>query len=351
MALIVFLGRGLFIGIAMQNIIEISKYDACISMLLGIFIGLIPILLICYLNKKNLNIFDLVNSIFSKTISNIIKFIFIISLIFTLITLTNDFINFANVKYLFETSNYIIAILFILPALYISFKGPEVIGRSALFLFFISVILFIFNSTTLIGSIDINNLKPIMSKGILPVLKGAIYFVVYCVTPILFIEIIPKNNESYKKYNKYLIIGYLISSISVLIITFFIMGVYNYEYISLFSYPAYFTLKKISYGFIENVENILSFFFIIDYFFFMLILLYSTFKYFDSELGFKDKLLRISSVLFTIFLIVISNYYKDTTIALSISKNFFVYYNLIFLLLFLLIVVIKIINCNKLKDL
>lgn len=351
MVLVVFLGQGLFIGIGISNIIEISKYDILISMFIGTLIGLIPILLICYLNKKNMQTFDLINSLFNKNTSNIIKLIFVISLCFTLVTLTNDFINFANVKYLFETNNYIIAALFIFPAFYISQKGSEVIGRTAQFLFFISIVIFTLNSFALIDTVDINNLKPIMVSGITNILKGSLYFIIYIITPIFFVNIIPKNNESYKTYNKYLVIGYIISAFSIIIITFFVMTVYNYQYISLFSYPAYFTLKKISYGFIQNVENILSFFFIIDYFFFMLILLYSVFKYFNSELNLKNKKLKIVSFIFTIILIVASNYYKDNTIALDISKSFYIYFNLIFLALFLILLVIKSKKKVKIKDL
>lgn len=343
MALVVFLGRALFIGVGLQTILAISKYDAWISIILGFIIGFIPILLICYMNKKNVNLFELINSLFNKFFAKIINFIIIVFLLFSLIVLTNDFINFTNVKYLFETPNFVIAILFFIPALFLSHKGVETIGRSGLFLFFISTLILIIICLALFKDIDINNIKPILSKGILPVLKGALYFVVYTTTPILFLSIIPKSDETYKKYNKSLIIGYIISFVSLFLTMFFITTIYNYEYISLFSYPEYFTLKKIDYGFVSNVENILSFYFIIDYFFSMVVLLYSIFYYLSKELNLKENKLKIFSILLTIIIIILSiTIYKDTTIALLVSQKPFVIINGIFLLIFLILIPIKI---------
>lgn len=343
MALATFMGRALFIGIGLQTILEISKYDSWLTIIIGFIIGFIPILLICYMNKKNINLFELINTIFNKFIAKIINFIIILFLLFTLIVLTNDFINFTNIKYLFETSNYVIAILFFIPALFLVHKGIETIGRSGLFLFFISTFIVLIICLALLGDIDITNIKPFLSKGIFPLLKGALYFIVYTTIPILFLSIVPKSDESYKKYNKRLIIGYIISSISLFLTMFFITTIYNYEYISLFSYPEYFTLKKIDYGFISNVENILSFYFILDYFFSMVILLYSIFYYLSKELQLKNNKLKITSIIITIFIIIASNsFYKDTTIALLVSQTPFVIINGIFLLLFLILIPIKI---------
>ncbi len=333
----------MFIGIGIQNIMEISKYDACLSILIGIIIGFIPIFSVMYMNKKNINLLDLINNIFNKTTSKIIQIIIILFLMYTLLTLTNDFVNFANVKYLFETPNLFIAILFILPALYISHKGVETIGRTGIVLFFIGIVLFLINSLALIKLVELDNLKPLLSSGIFNILKGSMYYVIYAITPIIFLGIIPKNNESYKKYNKKLLIGYGISSISLLIITFFVMTIFNYEYISLFSYPAYFTLKKINYGFIANVENLLSFYFIIDYFMSMLILLYSIFYFLNHSLKIKDMKLKITSIIITIFIMFFSTFaFKDTTLALIATKTTYIICNGILILLFIIIIPIKI---------
>ena len=325
----------MFHGFGIENIMEISKYDTLISILIGSVLGIIPILLLCYINKRNINLFDFLNSIFKEKTTKILSFIIIIFLFYNLITITNDFINFANVKYLFETPNIFIAILFIFPIIYICHKGIETIGRTGIILFIISLVIFFINDFALLNLIDINNLKPILSSSTFNIMKGSIYYVLYMISPILFLSIVPKSDETYKKYNKALIYGYVTSTLSIICITFYIMTIYNYEYISLFSYPAYFTLKKIKYGFIANVENILSFYFIIDYFMTITILLYSIFYFLNNCINLKKNKFKIASLFVTILLILLSVYlYKDTTIALIFSKKFYIVSNLILITLF-----------------
>lgn len=333
----------MFNGIGIQTIMEISKYDTWLAVILGIIIGFIPILLICYMNKKNVNFFDLINNLFGKTFSKIFLFIVIIFLFYSLITITNDFINFANVKYLFETPRIFIAILFVIPAIIICKKGCEALGRTGIILFIISVIIFFLNDIALIKLVKFNNLKPIYANGFMSILKGAIYYVVYMITPIIFLNIIPKSQKSYKLYNRNLIIGYLISSIAILVIVFYITTVYNYEYITLFSYPAYFTLKKINYGFLANVENIMSFFFIIDYFMTETIFLYSIYYFLGNELKLKNKKFKVISIIVTLLFIYLSVYiFKDSSLASHISKTFYILANLFLISFILIFVPIKI---------
>lgn len=332
MILVIFLSRSFYNGIGFQTMLGISKYDTWISLLVGFVIGLIPIFILMSINKKGVNLFDIVKS-------KIAKFIIMIFLCFTLITLLNDFINFASLKYLFETSNFFIALLFILPAIYIVYKGCETIGRSALFMFYISVILFFSNSFALIKYIELDNLKPILIDGIMPILSSGIRFVTYSIAPILFLSIIPKNDEDYKVYNKKLLIGYIISSLSIMVIMFYVTTVFNYQYTSLFNYPVYFVLKKIEYEFISNAENILSLFFIIDYFFSILVYMYSIKYYLEKEVNLKDKWLNITYIFIIGIIVYMAVFgYKNIIILHRISNNILFYSLLTFIILFITII-------------
>lgn len=332
MILVIFLSRSFYNGIGFQTMLKISKYDTWISLILGFILGFIPILILCYINKKGINLFKIIKS-------KIIKFIIMIFLLFSFTIILNDFINFASLKYLFETSNLAIALLFVLPAIYIVYKGIETIGRSALFMFYISVILFFLNSLALVKYIEIENLKPIFIEGIFPIIKSSIHFISYSIFPIIFLSIVPKNNESYKVYNKKLIIGYIISSLSIMVILFFVTTVFNYQYTSLFNYPVYFILKKVEYDFLSNAENILSLFFIIDYFFTILVYMYLTKYYLKNELNLKDKKLNITFILITIFVVYISVYgYKNIILLHYITNEILFYILIAFVVLFLSII-------------
>lgn len=332
MILVIFLSRSFYNGIGFQTMLGISKYDTWISLILGFILGFIPILILMYINKKGINLFEIIKS-------KIVKFIIMLFLCFAFTIILNDFINFACLKYLFETSNLAISLLFILPAIYIVYKGIETIGRSALFMFYISVILFFSNSLALVKYIEIDNLKPILVDGIFPIIKSSIYFISYSIFPILLLSIVPKNNESYKVYNKKLVIGYIISSLSIMVILLFVTTVFNYQYTSLFNYPVYFILKKVEYEFLSNAENILSLFFIIDYFFTILVYLYLIKYYLQNEIKLKDKKLNITFIVVTLFIIYISVYgYKNITFLHYITNDVLFYILISFVILFLAVI-------------
>ena len=330
MVLVVFLSRSFFIGIGYSNILIKSKNDTWFIVLISIILGLIPIFIIRFLNKYNINLFELIKS-------KIIKYIIILLVLFSFTILFNDLVNFINLKYLFNTSKIFISILLILPIIYIVNKDIESIGRSSLFIFYLSVILYIIISISLIKYIDINNLKPIFKTNINDLISSILRFISYLITPIIFLNIIPKNKD-YKEYNKYLLVGYIMSSISSLIIIFFITTTYNFEFISKFNYPEYIVLQKIEYGFISNPANILSFFFIIDYFYSLIIYMYIIKYYLEEELKLKDKILNITYYIIIILLVYSSIYlFENIKIINILSKDLLFYIFIIFLGLFITI--------------
>lgn len=330
MVLVIFLSRSFLIGIGYSNILSISKYDSYISIVIGFIIGFIPILLLCHLNKKDINLFSLIKS-------KILKYIFIFIVIFLFIFLFKDLINFVNLKYLFNSSLLFISILFILPIIYIVNKGIESIGRSSLIMFYISILLFIITSISLIRFVNINNFKPFLKTDLKDMLYSSIKYISYTIPPIIFLNIIPKNNNI--KYNKYLIIGYVLSFISSFIIIIF-MSSYSYEFISKFDYPLYILIKKIEYDFVSSPENILSFFFIIDYFYSLIIYIYIIKYYLENELNLKKKLLNIIYFITLILLLYIS-IYKDIHIEILFVILLFS------LILFLVYSIYKINNISK----
>lgn len=332
MVLIIFLSRSFYSGIGFLNILLSSKYDTWLSLIIGFIVGFVPILMLKYLNKRNINLFETINS-------KIVKFIIMLFLIFSFTVLLNDFINFSGVKYLFETSNIFIACLIILPSFYIVNKGVETIGRSALFMYYISIILFISIILGLINYIDFNNLKPMFTTNISSILKSSLQFISYSIAPTIFLNIIPKNNLISEEYNKKLLIGYTISSISIIIIMIIITTVFNYEYISLFNYPAYFLLKKIDFNFISNIENIYSLFFIIDYFFSILVYIYIIKYYLKKEFNLINNKLEIIYILTIILLIYISVFiYENINIVHLITNNLLHMVLIIFIVLFILLI-------------
>ena len=221
-------------------------------------------------------------------------------------------------------------------------------GRTALFLFFLTSVIIFLNSVGLIKYVNFDNLKPLFSTNIFSLFKSSLYYIAYAITPVIFLSIIPKEKNHAKKYNKALIIGYIFSFVATFIAIFYVTTLFNVEYVTLFNYPTYFALKKIKYGFISNAENILSFYFIVDYFFTILVFLYSIFYYLSTELKLREKSLKITSILITTIIVLITNYaYKSTTIAQIVSKTPYIIVSLLFICSYLLLVTLKIKFCKK----
>ena len=78
--------------------------------------------------------------------------------------------------------------------------------------------------------------------------------------PIGSLLIIPKKEiENYYKTTKYIIITYLVTTIMIIFMSLVASACLGRYLISMYQYPVYITLKKISiFGFIDRIENFLS---------------------------------------------------------------------------------------------
>lgn len=328
--LVVFLSRSFFNGIGFQKILSISKQDTWIVIITSLVFGIFFMGMIYLFNKKNI----------LESNNKVINFILLIFVIVSFMIILNDFITFASLKYLFETSNYFIAFLILFPSLYIVNKGLETIGRTSLFMFFISILLFMINCIVLFKYIDFNNLKPMLVLSNNNFFSSLIHTIIYTISPILILNIIPKNNC--KKINLCFIFGYIISTLSILIIFFYITTVYNYKYMDLFNYPAYFILRKAEYKLIANGGNVLSLFFIIDYFFTITIYLYLI-KYISI------KIFNYKNNIFYYAIIIICSFLSIILLSNIIIKNIILNNILIYLLGFFMCFYILILYKKKLK--
>ena len=130
--LIVLTSKQFFNGITFQKVLGISNQDIWISLILGFIFGVPFVLLLFYLNKLQINL-----------LNTKLKHILVLLISISFMILLNDCINFVSLKYLFETKNLVIMLLFIISCLIIANKNIEAIGRCATIMFYFSVLLFI----------------------------------------------------------------------------------------------------------------------------------------------------------------------------------------------------------------
>lgn len=250
------------LGIAPYITIKIAGIDSYIGVIIGSIIGLIPLFIFIYIFNYEIDkpIYQKTKIIFANTLGTIIN-IFLTILYFILaITILFNTSNFIISQYLTDTPIKLVIIILSLTAYHTSNKGITTISKISLIYTLIIIILFIMATIGLIPEIELDNLKPVLEYGIKnPIIAGMTYSLVLTI-PISSLLIIPKKEiENYYKTTKYIIITYLVTTIMIIFMSLVACACLGRYLISMYQYPVYITLKKISiFGFIDRIENFLS---------------------------------------------------------------------------------------------
>ena len=318
-----FASKALFLGIGLSKTFSIAKESTIFSIILGIIIGSFFIFLI---NKYNNNSNSLLKNIF----------MFIILYILFILNLT-EFVNLITSIYLMDMNKFIIIIPLLIIILYLNSKNISIHLKVSKILFYILITLFILGYITLIPNINYLNYLPLFNINIKNIFLAAFHFALYSSVPnIIYYK------KDYDVKTKELIKNYLLSSFILLIIFLIVQGILGTELISIFKYPEYVAFKRINFlNFIQNIENFLSFFWLII----SIVFLSITSKYMYNiclEL-FNNK--YIYPIFLFISLELVSNYLFD-----NVAFLIFIYNNL-WIILFVILIVFLIINILNFKKL
>jgi len=337
----IFLIFSCFLGIGPEVYLKKAGIDFWMVPIFGTLVGFIILLLYLYIfnNKKNLNINELNEQLFGKKLGKIISILILLFVIsFNLITFWN-MTSFVSSQYLYNTPSWFVTIIFMLPIIYTIIKGPRVMFRSILMLFYIAFFLYIISALGLGAQFKFTNLFPILENGITPVLSGIFDYVAYSIAPIFLILIVPKREIEGKNLNKGIIITYLVANLMAFIIMFFVLGVFGYELTSLYQYPSYHILKRVFVGgFIERMENTLSIQWIIVLFITTLFSHYYTARSIKEIFNLKNKYIII--IILTIM--YLSQYiFRNNTLGENFFVNYYQYFIGIFFILIPIIIAIR----------
>lgn len=330
------------IGISLYTTIKYSSIDSYISILIGNIIGLIPLFIFIYilnyeedksLYEKNINLFG---KVFGKVINYLLSILFFI----LSSTILYNISNFITTQYLTETSILSIMMLLVI-VLYITLnKGIETISRTSSIFLFVFVFLFILALLSVMNGIKLDNLEPILEYGLSSPLKGGIINSFIITIPFYSLLGIPKNNITDKnRLNKYIIVGYLLSSFILFLISIITNSILGKYLINIYQYPAYISLKKASiFSFLSRIENFFSLGWILSSYITII-----TNLYIAKECVPQKKSINIILIILMIFLSY-KLFKNNTTFNCYIFKIYpFILLSLflIFLLIFLTIIIKK----------
>ena len=286
-AVIYFILRASFIGISFSLLLDDSKQDSWIVILISYLIGIIPLLLIKYIAKykSNISFMEKTKLLFPKT-NKLISLFMLITFFF--VTIIN-FCNLANLitsQFLSKTPNLIILISFILPIIILISKNNKIIARVSLILFYMAIVLFVSCVLGLITKFKFSNFEPILNN---PVLKSIYPYMGFHIMPLFLILFFP-NNEIIPSLKK----GYFISAITLFLTFITIIGILGVELCLIYQYPEFHILKRSYEGILTvRLENIFAIQCIFDIFIFCVVCLKNCNTILNINKGFKQAILPI----------------------------------------------------------
>ena len=230
-----FLTRSLFLGGCFSLLVNLTKNSMIISGILGMLLGYFLLYLV-YKCKGKL----------CKFIKVIICLVILLISTLSSTMLTSNYL-------LSKTPTLLILLFFYGMLLYGKSKNLDVIGRISEIIIIISLFIYVLGYIGIIKSINISNMLPIMNSSFINVIKGIIIFMGASLLPnILLID--ECNDYKFKDIS----IGYILGSLSIIVIMFFILTIYGSELSSIARFPEYLILKKINImDIITNLENVL----------------------------------------------------------------------------------------------
>ena len=227
---------------------------------------------------------------------------------------------------------------------YISNKGINTIIKISFITFFYSIFNFLFDFTTLVSQINLENYLPIFTVNIKDIIISSLIYTWYFIIPVIYINVIPFNKLNKKeKFNKYYYLMIILSFIIIFVSVFTCIGVNGSNVISLFDYPIYSTLKRIKlFNALDSLENIS----ISAWFLFIIntsnILLYSIFSSIKQTFKIDNIVIKII-VLLLVF--IIPNYIFSNN---NFNESYdYIYIPIIFLSYILLLIIITLIKIKR----
>lgn len=350
------LGNALFLGYGIIILINITKQDTWLIPLLTPFLALIPLFcLIAIINyEPTKNIFlktKKLCGVWGGTIINIILCLFFF-LLLTLLLCSS--ILFCISQYLSNVPFLILGSFFIIIIIYGVSKGIETIARTNEILFYVAIFLITIISFALFPYLKPEHVKPILTRGINPILKSGLYALTYTFAPLLTLLVIPKAEiANPKKYYKSLSIG-ILSSILLLIIPFFyIISIMTIDLAELFRYPAYYVQYKIDlFGALSGLENFLSLHWLLNTITALFMCTYCLSSYLKTTFNLKTKRhIIINNIIICVLSLLLANLIiGDSLTSVHFMNNYFPLYIAPIPFLIILIMTVLILWSKKTRN-
>ncbi len=247
---------------ASSNVAAYAQQDAWISALITTILGFPFLWVYAYLAKlyPGKTLVDMLESVFGKWAGWIISAIFVVFVCFIASWQVMSYIgNFVQTEYMTETPLYALNFLLTIALVVGIFYGLEAIARSAEVFVVIVTVLMLLTILLNMKNIKVENLLPILEKGIVPSLKGSLYLSSFTTWPFVFmLTIYPFNTDDTLKTRNSLFLGYLWGVAITFVCTIMAISVLGSTITARSLYPTYLMAKEIGVGIITRIEGLVA---------------------------------------------------------------------------------------------
>ncbi|WP_053955710.1 GerAB/ArcD/ProY family transporter [Inediibacterium massiliense] len=310
-------GSALLFGIGGE-----AKQDAWLAILLSILFAF-PVLII-YAKLHSLfphkNLFDIFELVLGKLLGKTLCLLYVWFSIHLGTLVLNDFGEFPTIISISETPKMIPMICIIFLCTWAIKEGITLLGRWAQLSILGVICSVVIGTLLLIPEFNINRIYPILSHGILPIMKGAfgIFSFPFAET-IVFCFVFSKfkhKKSPYKIYSIGLIIGSILI-FTVSLTNLLTLGVPSYT--SLF-FPSYASVSRIMIGdFLQRIEVIVSISFFLGGFVKISICLLAACKGITKIFNMKDYRFIVTPI--ALFMLNLSDFLHKNMIDVSLWTN------------------------------
>ncbi|WP_078379248.1 GerAB/ArcD/ProY family transporter [Sutcliffiella halmapala] len=238
---------------------EVGTPDIWITILISSIFPIAAGLIILKLNNRypNKTYYQYCKNIVGKFLG-IILGLFMIGYFITLSSFEVRVMAEVTETYLLEgTPVQILIILFLWLTLYLNIDGINSIARMFQIIFPLTVFIFIFLALLSLGLFELNNLRPVLGNGIVPVLKGikttSLSYIGIEIMIILSVFLTDKN-----KGKKIVLIGVLMPMIFYLITVVIVIGALSVEGVSNLTWPTITLIRSFEFPgiFFERYDSL-----------------------------------------------------------------------------------------------
>lgn len=291
--LIVFLfSIGTTILITVNNLADVARQDAWISVAIGIAISAVLVWLYNLLARlyPDMNLVKASEAAFGRWLGKAVSLSFVLFCYIGGVTALFVVGDFIKILVMPETPGVFINILFAAVIVMGTRLGIETIARAAEILFplvaFILVFLIVFSSFDL----EFKYLQPVLEAGTGSILKGALLFIgVFSLSQVALLMFFPVCLNEDAKRSRAFYTGMLCSGAVILIVVILCITVLGVGFTSENIYPVYKLARKIDIGeIIQRVEAAIAGLWIITIYYRTVIYFYASVRGLSQVLGLKD---------------------------------------------------------------